>query len=249
MGGFQQRFSLLTGPGAPTSISACRDTIICAYEDETSSPPQVRCAINFGDGDTWRIGTISDPHTTAQAPAVTARRGGGIAAVFRHCAPTRELRFSRRAYNGPWSNPVSLADNEPYWNRPGIACLDTTGVFGVVYLSNAFPVVRGAFFDRSDWRYGIAEQRRLVVDENILSVLPNPLSGLGRLNYALNRRAELRVQVYDRAGRVVRTLFDGLSPGGRKSLEFDATGMTPGVYFVRSDADGRALTVPMTVVK
>jgi hypothetical protein len=55
--------------------------------------------------------------------------------------------------------------------------------------------------------------------------------------------------VYDRDGRVVRTLFDGPSPAGRQSLGFDATGMAPGVYFTRADADGRALTVPVTVVK
>jgi len=93
------------------------------------------------------------------------------------------------------------------------------------------------------------EQRRLIVDENILSVTPNPLSGQGLLNYTFNRSADLRVQMYDRAGRAVRTLFDGHSPEGRQSLGFDATGMVPGVYFVRADADGTTLTVPVTVVK
>jgi hypothetical protein len=47
----------------------------------------------------------------------------------------------------------------------------------------------------------------------------------------------------------VRTLLDGHSPAGRQSFEFDAAGMAPGVYFVRADADGRALTIPMTVAK
>lgn len=246
-GGFEQRFSRLTGAGTPTSISAYHDTIICAFEDGISSPHQVRYATNYGDGDAWTVGTLSDADTAAQAPGVTAR-GGGFAAVFRHLAPTRELRFRRRTYDGPWSDPVSIADNEPYWNRPGIEDLGA-GVFGIVYLSNTSPVVRGAYFDRSDWVSGLAEQRRLIVDENILGVTPNPLKGHGRLNYTLNRPAYLRVQVYDRAGRAVRTLFDGHSPAGRQSLGFDARGMAPGVYFVRADADGRALTVPMTVVK
>jgi hypothetical protein len=247
-GGIEQRFSRFTGTGTPTSISAYRDTVICAYEDGTSSPHQVRYVTNYGDGDTWAIGTLSNADTTAESPGVAARGGGGFAAVFRHCAPTRELRFRRRAYDGPWSDPVSIADNEPYWNRPGIEYLGA-GVFGVVYLSNANPVVRGAYFDRSDWPYGLAEQRRLIVDERILSVAPSPLTGHGRLNYTLNRPADLRVQVYDRAGRIVRTLFHGHSPAGRQSLGFDARGMAPGVYFVRADADGRALTVPTTIVR
>ena len=44
-------------------------------------------------------------------------------------------------------------------------------------------------------------------------------------------------------------LFDGRRPEGRQSFGSDATGVAPGVYFVRAEADGRALTVPMTVVK
>jgi len=247
-GVFTQRFSHFAGPGTLTSISARRDRIICAFEDETSSPHQVRYVVNPDNGDTWTMGTLSDSSVAASAPAVMSRGGDGFAAVFRHCAPTRELRFRQRTDSGPWSDPVSITDNEPNWNRPAIEDLGA-GVFGVVYLSDTSPVVRGAYFDRSDWPYGLAEQRRLIVDENILNVTPNPLSGLGRLNYTLNRPADLRVQVYDRAGRIVRTLFHGHSPAGRQSLGFDATGMAPGVYFVRAHADGRALTVPMTIVK
>jgi len=247
-GGFEQRFSLHTGRGTPTSISAYWGTVICAYEDEISSPHQVRYVTNYGDGDTWRTGTLSNADTAAEAPAVTVRGGDGFAAVFRHRAPTRELRFRRRTYDGPWSDPVSIADNEPYWNRPGIEYLGA-GICGVVYLSNTNPVVRGAYFDRSDWVYGLAGQRRLIVDERILSVTPNPLSGPGRLNYSLNRPADLLVQVYDRAGRVVRTLFDGSSPTGRQSLGFDATGMAPGVYFCRLTARTASSAEPSAVAK
>jgi hypothetical protein len=106
-----------------------------------------------------------------------------------------------------------------------------------------------AYFDRTDWVPGVAEQRRLLMDQSILSLVPNPLSGTGRLNYALNRPADLRVQVHDPTGRIVRTLFEGRSTEGPRSLTFDASDLAPGVYFVRADADGRALTIPVTVVK
>jgi hypothetical protein len=69
------------------------------------------------------------------------------------------------------------------------------------------------------------------------------------LSYTLNRPSALNVQVFDRAGRVVRTLFDGRCEAGSHSLDFDAADMTPGVYFVRADADGATLTIPVTVVK
>ena len=249
--GCTRRYARHTGTGTlTTSISAYRDTIICAYEDKTQSPAQVAYVINDGDVASWSWGGyLSNTDTLAEAPGVTARGGGGLAIVFRHYTPTRELRFRQRTHYSPgaWNDPVSIADNEPYWNRPGIEYLGS-GHFGVAYLSWSTPAIRGAFFDRTDWT-GVAEQRRLVMEENILNVTPNPLSGSGRLNYTLNRPADLRVQVYDRTGRVVRTLFDGHSLAGSQSLGFDTAGMTPGVYFVRANADGQTLTVPMTVVK
>jgi hypothetical protein len=240
MGSPQLCFSLLAGGGSPTSISAYRDTVICAYEDETSSPHQVRYAIRYGDGDTWTIGALSSADTAAEFPAVTARGGGGFGAVYRHCAPTHELRFSQRTDNGSWSAPVSIADNEPYSSRPAIEYLGD-GVYGVAYLSDGSPVVRGAFFDRSDWPYGLAERRRLVTETSVVNVTPNPIRGRGRLSYTLDRPADLRVQVYDRAGRIVRTLFDGRSPAGAQSLRFDAAGMAPGVYFCRLMAGSASL--------
>ncbi|MBN2465033.1 hypothetical protein JXD38_05360 [candidate division WOR-3 bacterium] len=250
---FTRRYSRPVGNAGAyykTSISAYEDTVICAYDNCTASPYQVEYVINYSGSPSWGHGTLSDPDTTAEAPGVTARGGGGLAAVFRHYTATRQLRFLQREdYGpGPWTDAIPIADYDPYWNRPGIEYLGS-GVFGVAYLSKNSPTVRGAYFDRSDWPTGLAEQRRLLVEENVLNVMPNPLSGHGRLNYTLNRPADLRVQLYDRTGRIVRTLFDGYSPAGLQSLPFDASDMVPGVYFARADADGRALTVPVTVVK
>jgi len=249
-GAITRRYSRNVGAGQLTSISAYRDTIICAYDDGTVSPYQANYVINYGDVASWNYGSLSRTDTLAEAPGITARGGGGLAAVFRHYTPTRQLRFTQRVYHGPgvWTTPISMADNEPYWDRPGIEYLGSA-VYGVAYLSWNTPVVRGAYFDRSDWPTSLAEQRRMIVDGNVLNVTPNPLSGSGRLNYTLNRPANLRLQVYDRTGRVVQTLFDGHSLAGRQSLGFNAADMAPGVYFVRADAGGRALTVPVTVVK
>ena len=245
-GGFGQPLSLPAGNGTTTSISASLDTLICAYEDETSSPHRVRYLLSYDGGQTGTDGMLGDSGVAADAPAVTVRGGG--AAVFRQNSTTPELRFRQHTDSVPWSDPVSIAEHGPSNSRPGIVYLGA-GVYGVVYLSNTSPVVRGAFFDRSDWVYGIAEQRRLTTDEGILSVTPNPLKGRGWLTYALDRNCDLRVQVYDHTGRVVRTLLDGHSAGGRQSLGLDATGMAPGIYFVRADAGDRALTVPVIIVK
>ena len=233
-----------------TSIGAWKDTILCTFQSPGSASNHIRYLVNYGGGNpgvNWLYGNVGgDTTTLSEASDVALRKGGGSGVIYRYYTPTREYRYTWRQYTGAWSTPVSLADHEPYWNHPAIEQLGS-GVFGVVYLSWTSPI-RAAYFDRTDWT-GVAEQRRLVMDQNILNVTPNPLSGRGRLNYSLDRPADLRVQVYDRTGRVVRTLFDGRSAAGRQSFGFDAAGMVPGVYFVRADADGSVLTVPVTVVK
>jgi hypothetical protein len=241
-------FSSAAGAGTSlTSIGAYHDTLLCAF-NYWATNYWCKYFTSYDGGATWAwLYLDPDTLTNTESPAVMLRGGGGEGAVYRYYTSTRSLRYTWRNYAGSWSTPVAISMNEPYWNRPGIQYLGS-GNFGVAYLSWTTPAIRGAYFVRSDWT-GVAEQRRIIVDENILSVTPNPLSGSGRLNYTLNRPADLRVQVYDRAGRVVRTLFDGHSHDGMQSLGFDAAGMAPGVYFIRADADGRVLTVPVTVVK
>jgi hypothetical protein len=227
-------FSQLAGSGTPTSISAYRDTVICAYEDETSSPRQVRYATRYGDGDTWTIGTLSNVDTAAEYVGVTAIGGGGFASVFRHGTPTCELRFRQRTDNGPWSDPVSVADNEPCPARPAIEYLGA-GVYGVVYLSNSDPVVRGAFFDRSDWPYGLAGQRRpqassrasLATVVRRVLFLPRDMTETSDVS----DRVPMHV-LLDISGRKVMNLTPGAN---------DVRALAPGVYFVREEPQATSL--------
>ncbi|MFO7675675.1 MAG: T9SS type A sorting domain-containing protein [bacterium] len=245
--GFRVMRSIPAEQGEYTSIGAYHDTILCAFDYEPGSLFWVQYFTNYqggNPGSTWFYGNVGNDTTTgSESPDVAMRAGGGQAIIYRHYTPTREMRYTWRDYAGPWTTPVAMSDHQPYWNRPAIEFLGSA--YGVVYLRRSN---FSAYFDRTDWS-GVAEQRRLVMADGILSVAPNPLTGRGQLTYTLNRPARLAVRLYDRGGRAVRTVFEGSSAAGRHSLGFDATGLAPGVYFVRADADGTTLTVPVTVVK
>lgn len=219
VGGNQLSFSLFAGNGSSTSISAYRDTVICAYEDGTSSPHQVRYATRYGDGDTWTIGTLSNADTAAEFPAITACGGGRFGATYRHCAPTGQLQFVERTDNGPWNDPVSIADNEPYSSRPGIVCLGA-GVYGVAYLAESSPGVRGAFLDRSDWPYGLAEQRQPQASD--CTPLATVVRGVLFLPSSLLTANSSLLSI---DGRKVLDLRPGAN---------DVRALAPGIYFVRS---------------
>jgi hypothetical protein len=252
-GGSGQPLTMPAGSGTTTSISAYLDTVICAYEDETTSPHQIRYALSLDGGGTGFGGTLSDSGSAAEAPAVTVLGGGAI--VFRQDSTTPELRFRRRTDSGSWSEPVSIAEHTPSSNRPGIAYMGA-GVFGVVYLSDTSPVARGAWFDRSDWVYGIAEQHQpQTASRKPQATIVNGvllLAGFGT-----------QLQNGDSPSECLRPTWRGTVPifraalldiGGRKMMRLhaganDVSRLAPGVYFIRADAGGRALTVPVTVVK
>ena len=80
-----------------------------------------------------------------------------------------------------------------------------------------------------------------------LRVAPTPFRGSTQLEISIpsSRRAALRI--FDPAGRVVRTLFDGEMGAGHRSIAWDgrdAAGrpVASGIYFGSLLVDGRAVT-------
>ena len=215
-----QRLAKPAGTGALTSISAYLDTVVCVYEDQTSSRRRVRYAGSFDDGDTWTVGTLSDSDVAADAPAVTVNGGRGCAALYRSYASATELLFCQRTDSGPWSDPVSIAENGPSNSRPGIVRLGSD-VYGIAYLSDTSPVVRGAYFDRSDRVYGITEQQRPQASSR--ASLATVVSGALFLP-----PSSLRLHPSSLLSIDGRKVLD-LKPGAN-----DVSRLAPGVYFVRA---------------
>lgn len=67
-------------------------------------------------------------------------------------------------------------------------------------------------------------------------VYPNPFSRTTRLRYELDQTQEVALEIYDLAGRSVRTVFRRVEPAGLKEVELDGTGLAAGqyVYCVRT---------------
>jgi hypothetical protein len=221
---FSQRLALFCGTGVLTSISAYRDTVVCAYEDGTVIPQGVRYASSADGGSTWTTGALSDSGVAAEAPAVTAPRLGGLAAVFREGDSTPGLWFCQRIDSGPWSDPVSIADGEPYRGSPSVRrTTDTNRVYGIVYLSDTTPVVRGAYFLRyappyvglaeGQWPRGPSHKPQAAVVRGVILI-----------ELGTDDRRIVTCDLLDAAGRKVMGLHVGKN---------DVRTLAPGVYFVR----------------
>lgn len=71
---------------------------------------------------------------------------------------------------------------------------------------------------------------------------PNPVTGTSRLNFALDEAGPVAIHVYDVAGRRVSTLYDGAQSKGWHSVDLNSDRMASGVYFLKMQTAGKALT-------
>lgn len=73
-------------------------------------------------------------------------------------------------------------------------------------------------------------------------LFPNPMRERATLQYELQERQQVAIQVLDGAGRQVRVLSDGLQAEGRRQLEVSRQGLAAGMYYLRIEAGGKQAT-------
>ena len=75
--------------------------------------------------------------------------------------------------------------------------------------------------------------------------VPNPFALRTTIRFALPRAVDVRLEVYNLAGRRVATLVNGPREAGRHAVPFEPSGLRSGVYFVRFSAGGFEATRKM----
>lgn len=93
-----------------------------------------------------------------------------------------------------------------------------------------------------------------VTDTRLAGIFPNPFGSGTTIHFELARSVDVRLTVFDVAGRQVRTLSNGRVPAGRHSVGWDGrdTGgqaVAGSVYFVRLTGNGVEQTEKVTVIK
>lgn len=86
---------------------------------------------------------------------------------------------------------------------------------------------------------------QLVLEPNA----PNPVRARTTIGYELPTAGAVTMQLYDMLGRRIATLVDTELPAGAHTVEFDASGLSSGVYFYRLESNGHARSEKMLVVR
>ncbi|MDD5529573.1 MAG: T9SS type A sorting domain-containing protein [bacterium] len=245
---FIQQCSKYYGTGTShTAISAYDDTIFC-IADYNGSNLWCRYQISYNAGSDWAWGSVDSTTTTQESPDVTLRKGGGIGVIYRFYTLPREARFTHRTYAlGSWETPVAYSEYQPFWNKPCIEYLGSDN-YGIVYLTNSTPTIRGAYFNSSTW-IGIEEKALTpTLAKPILSIYPNPSKENTTLQLSLTKPGNVDISVYNTAGMVVKKLT-GTYQMGTHNVNLDTRILSSGIYFVNVKTADFTKTTRMTIIK
>jgi len=144
----------------------------------------------------------------------------------------------RSTNNGETWEQISSGLTDTYCNdltfgQDGFAFVGTrsSGVFGSIVRTTS--VVSGFY------------PQRFSLYQNY----PNPFNPTTRIDYSIPKTSHVSLKVFDLLGRVVATLVDEVQGLGFKSVEFDANGLTSGVYFYRLTAGSFFETKKLTLIR
>jgi hypothetical protein len=97
---------------------------------------------------------------------------------------------------------------------------------------------------------GIPENgNEIITDFTLNQNYPNPFNPATKIDFSLSKRGYVKLAVYDLLGREIANLYTGLLNVGYHSFNFDASGISSGVYFYRLDYDGKSITKKMIISK
>jgi len=78
---------------------------------------------------------------------------------------------------------------------------------------------------------------------------PNPFNPSTTISFTLKEGTNVKLTVYDRLGREVKTLVDENKSAGTYTIEFNASGLPSGIYFYRIKTDSRTEVRKMIFAK
>ncbi|UCE19469.1 MAG: right-handed parallel beta-helix repeat-containing protein [Gemmatimonadota bacterium] len=138
-------------------------------------------------------------------------------------------------------------DFMPVWSATG-GTIDETGLYtagevGGVYVvtaTDATGVVQGYAHVEIQWGVGVEgdeekSDHQIPTEFHLSQNYPNPFNPVTTIEYALPEAANVRIEIYNIMGQVVAVLIHSNQTAGFHSIQWNASGVTSGVYFYRLD--------------
>lgn len=101
---------------------------------------------------------------------------------------------------------------------------------------------------------GIDDDPTLPLAFNLTQNYPNPFNSKTMIDYSIATPGDVRLAVYDLAGRLVNTLYDGNQNAGHYQIVWNGQDLkgrqvASGIYFYRLEAESKSVTKRMVMLK
>ncbi len=123
------------------------------------------------------------------------------------------------------STPLAATTNY-FWH---VSAIDTGGTSNYSATAN---FTTGLKLDAVDEHSGIPKEFALFQN------FPNPFNPSTMIRYDLPKNSYVKITIYNILGQVVTNLVDGMQAANRYCVEWNASGLSSGIYFYRMIADG-----------
>ena len=89
-----------------------------------------------------------------------------------------------------------------------------------------------------------------IISEYVLHQnFPNPFNPTTEINYSLPRQSNVTIKIFDVLGREISTLVNEEKPAGKYKINFNAVGLSSGIYFYQMKANDFIETKKMIIIK
>jgi hypothetical protein len=200
----------------------------------------------------WAVRYNGPNNTSDDASSVTADAAGSVYVTGASNSGGTNLDYLTIKY----SSSGSLLWEQRY-NGQGNGvdaalsiCLDNSGNVSVT--GNSLGI--GSSSDYATIRYsvttGIEPVSTEIPDKFMLyNNYPNPFNPVTKIKFDTPNSAYTNIVIYDVTGREIKTLINQNISAGRYEIEFDASGLSSGVYFYRINAGDFKDVKRMALVK
>ena len=181
--------------------------------------------------------------------------------------------------NGPsirWISILPVADGKVYLaaTSVGLYATDTLNGLNTVWVQQGANTIGNAVCDMIDTRPSdglvvIATHANGMYSTNITSIndittvkeitsakaelqltnYPNPVSQSTTIEFTINKKTNVNLQVWDECGRLVETLVNESMSEGKHTVQFDKKNLNSGIYYYSLIADNKRKTNKMVIIK
>ena len=159
---------------------------------------------------------------------------------------------------------INLADDgifEQTKNRGGGHIVDSGSVYDGMYMvrANAEGQVNSWASPETHWTaYDSASgliAKDIAVDEEAITAFavdqntPNPFNPSTSIGFTIPEAGNVTVEIFNVAGQKVDTVVDDIMSAGHHTINWDASGISAGVYFYTVTCDELSKTMKMTLLK